>query len=254
MAQRHPLWIPLMLIVTAGLPACGTTGKTSPFVLTLNVPKSQEVVSDILIASVAMESDAATHNALYVMPWGKFEPDDLRNIKQSLDNTIKQQLQAMTHSTKPRIDVHLVIRRYMVKVSNTAGAVLVTVTWAATESDGRLIYHEEFYASESVYLVGTIGLLKESIHKAIVRRIAITSLALATSSAAAKDRSTTFANTYISFEEAASRLPQKMISMRPFWFILWTTIPEVSKVQWNLAKPSQDFGWQEYLRKQYKSP
>ena len=263
MTQRHPLLIALMLLVCAGLPACGTTGKTSPFVLDLDLPKGQKAVSDIRIASAAMDPDAAILNAVNVRPWGKFEPDDLRNIEQSLRDTITPQLPATIRSTGPRLDIHLMIRRYMVSVSNTGGAVLASVTWAATESEGKLIYHEQFYASEAVYLVGTIGLLKESVHKAIVRRIATTSLALATGPAAAKARPTTFDNTYTSFGEAASRLPQTMVSMGiaslaafpvPAVSAVGILTPSgVSTVQWNVAKPSQDFDWQGYLEKLYTS-
>jgi hypothetical protein len=113
-----------------------------------------------------------------------------------------------------------------------------------------------------VYLIGTIGLLKESVHKAIVRRIATTSLALAAGPAAEKARPTTFDNTYTSLEEAASRLPQTMVSMGtplavfpvPAIAIVGLLTPSgVSTVQWNVTKPSQDFDWEGYLGKLYTS-
>lgn len=260
MTQRYLLLIALTLLVCAALSACGTTGKTSPFVLALDLPEGQKAVSDIRVASAAMDPDAAIFNAVNVYPWGKFEPDDLRNIEQSLRDTIAPQLPATIRSTGPRLDVHLMIRRYMVSVSNTGGAVLASVTWAATDSDGKLIYHEQFYAAEAVYIVGTIGLLKESVHKAIVRRIATTSLALAAGPAATRAWPTTFDNTYTSLEEAASRLPQTMVSMgtslavfpvRTIAIVGLLTPSGVSAVQWNVVKPSQDFDWQGYLGKLY---
>jgi hypothetical protein len=264
MTQRQPLLISLMLLICVVLPACGTTGKTSPFVLTLSLPQGQNIVSNIRIASVAMVSDAAILNAVgNVQPWGKFEPDDLRNIEQSMRDTIRLQFSAMISSTGHMLDVHLIIRHYMVSVSNTGGAVLACVTWAATESDGKLIYHEQFYASEAAYLFGTIGLLKESVHKAIVRRIATISFALASSSIAENARPTTFDNTYASLEEATSQLPQYMVSMGsplllPFPDVAISAvgllIPSgISTVQWNVTKPSQDFDWQGYLEKLYMS-
>jgi hypothetical protein len=175
-----------MMLVCAGLSACGSTGKTLPFVLTLNLPGDQKAVSDIRVASAAMDPGAAILNTVNVRPWGKFEPDDLRNIEQSLRDTITPHLPATIHSTGPRLDVHLMIRRYMVSLSNTCGAVLACVSWAATESDGKLIYNEQFYAPGEVYFIGTIGLLKDAVHKAIVHRIATASLALAAGPAAAK--------------------------------------------------------------------
>ena len=263
MRQRHLLLITLMLLVCAGLLACGTTGKTSPFVLTLDLPKGQKAVSDIRIASTAMDPDAAILNVVNVQPWGKFELDDLRNIEGSLRDTITPQLPETIRSTGPRLDVHMVVRRYMVSVSNTGGAVLVIVAWAATDSKGKLIYDEQFYASEETFLVGTIGLLKDSVHKAIVRRIATTSLSLAAGAAVAEVRPTNFDNTFTSLEEATSRLPQTMVSMGipaavairvPVVSVVGILTPSgVSTVQWKVAKPSQDFDWQGYLEKLYKT-
>lgn len=260
MTQKYSLLIALTLLVCSALSACGTTGKTSPFVLELDPPKSQKAVFDIRIASAAMEPDAAIFHSVNVQTWGKFETDDLRNIEQSLRDTIAPQIPATIPSTGPRLDVHLVIRRYMVSVSNTGGAVLTGVAWAATDSDGKLIFHEQFYAAESVYLVGTIGLLKESVHKAIVLRIATTSLALAAGPAAEKARPTTFDNTYTTLEEAASQLPKTMVSMGvPFPTAISPTASVVGiltpngvlTVQWNAAKASRDFDWQGYLGKLY---
>ena len=261
MTQRPSLLIVLIFLACAGLPGCGTTGKTSPFVLALDLPAGQKAISDIRIASAAMDPDAAILNVVKVRPWGKFEPEDLRNIEQSLRDTIAAQIPAAVRSTGPGLDVHLMIRRYIVSVSNTGGAVLASVTWAATESGGKLGYHEQFYASEAVYLVGTIGLLKESVHKAIVRRIATTSLALAGGPAAAKARQTTFDNTYTSLEEATSHLPQTMVSMGipslaavpvPGVSAVGVLTPSgISTVQWNVAKPSEEFDWQGYLGNLY---
>jgi len=263
MTPSPALLIVLVSLLCAGLPACGTTGKTSPFVLTLDLPKGQKAASDIRIASAAMDPDAAILNAVNVRPWGKFETDDLRNIEQSLRDTIAPQLPETIRSTGPRLDIHLMIRRYMTSVSNTGGAVLASVTWAVTESDGKLIYQEQFYASDTVYLVGTIGLLKESVHKAIVRRIATTSLAFAAGPAAAKARPTTFDNTYTSLEEATSRLPKTMVSMGNPTLMAFPVLEisrvgiltpsGVSTVQWNVAKPSQDFDWEGYLGRLYAS-
>lgn len=251
----------LALLASAVLSACGTTGKTSPFVLTLDVPKDQRAISEIRIASSEMEPDAAILDAVNVKPWGKFEIDDLRNIEQSLRETITPQLPATILSAGPRLDVHFVVRRYMVSVSNTGGAVLASVAWAATDPEGKLIYHEQFYAAKSVYLVGTIGLLKESVHQAIVRRIATTALFLAASPTAEKVRATAFDNTYTNFEEAVSQLPQTMASMGVSSMMV-VPVPAVSgvglltpsglsTVQWNVAKPTQDFDWPGYLGKLY---
>lgn len=80
MKQTHPLLIALGLLVCAGLPGCGTTGKTSPFVLNLDLPQGQKAISDVRIASAAMDPDAAILNAVNVRPWGKFEPEDRKSV------------------------------------------------------------------------------------------------------------------------------------------------------------------------------
>jgi hypothetical protein len=261
MAQRRLGLITLMLLVCAGLPACGTTGKTSTFVLTLDLPKGQTAGADIRIASAAVDANVAQFKAVNVRPWGKFGTDDLRNLEQSLRGTITAQRPATFRPTESRLDIHFVIRRYFVSVSNTGGAVLVCVVWAATEPQGKLVYQEQFYASEAVYFIGTIGLLKDSVHKAIIRRIATTSLALASDPAAASTRPTTFENTSTSFEEAAARLPKTMVSMGGPWLMaspfpvvtaLGALIPsEIATVQWGVANPSDNFDWQGYLEKLY---
>jgi hypothetical protein len=135
-------------------------------------------------------------------------------------------------------------------------------------------------------LIGTIGLLKDSVHEAIVRRIATTSLALAADPAAAHPRPTTFDKTSTSLDEAVARLP-RVIEMVPLgvptpispilgglanWplvaapaFVLGTLIEIIvfdggpfrrsgeSTMQWEVANPSDNFDWQGYLEKLYPS-
>ena len=177
MRQKQLLLMTLVFVVCGLLLGCGTTGKTSRFVLTLEPNESEQIFSEIRIAAAARERDAARFNAVNVRPWGKFDTADLRNIEQSLRDTIASLPPAAFPQPTSRLDIHLMIRRYFVSVSNTGGAVLICVAWAATNSKGEMIYHEQFYASKAGYLIGTIGLLKDSVHKAIVRRIATTSVA-----------------------------------------------------------------------------
>jgi len=245
-------------MVCGVLSGCGITGKTSRFVLTLEPTKSEQIFSEIRVTSAAKEANAAHLTTVKVFEWGNFGPDDLRNLEQSLRNTITQHLPATSRSAESRLDIHLVIRRYVVSTSNTGGAVLACVAWAAASSQGKLIYNEQFYAWDAVYVVGTIGLLKDSVHKAIVRRIATTSMAIA-ADPAASPWPTTFKNTSTSFEEATSHLPRMMVPMGdPFLM----TFPDpgiravgllspsgVLIVQWKVAKPSENFDWQGYLEK-----
>lgn len=251
----------LGLLASIGLAGCGTTGRTSPFTLDLDLPRGQKITTDIRIASAAIDPNASIFKAINVRPWGAFEPDDLKNIEQSLRDTMAPHVPAAVRSGGPRLDVHLMIRRYMVSVSNTGGAVLASVTWAATASDGKLVFQEQFFASDSVHFVGTIGQLKESVHRAVVRRIAATSLALATAPDGMGAQPGNFENTYPSLEAAAERLPQTMVSMGipglmavpiPVVSAVGLLTPNgISQVQWTAANPSSDFDWQGYLAKLY---
>jgi hypothetical protein len=211
-----------------------------------------------------MEPDAAELNALNVKPWGKFGPDDLKNIEQSLQDTIAPHLAATSCSGEVEMDIHLVIRRYVVSISNTAGAVLACVAWAATTPGGSLVYQEQFYASDAIYLIGTIGLLKDSVHQAIVRRIAVTSLAIAQNSAA-NTQSSIFEKTSTSREEAASRLPRTMVSLGDPGLVAVSSVlrvvgvvgllipSAVSTIEWEVADPSEAFDWAGYLKRLYGS-
>jgi hypothetical protein len=246
----------LLLVVCAVLSACGTTGGTSPFVVPLHPPKSQKITSEIRVASAAMEPEAADLRALNVQPWGTFGPNDLKNIRQSLHDTIAPHLPATSLATGSRLDLHVVIRRYAVRTSNTAGAVLACVAWAATNAQGELIYKEQFFASSAGYLVTTIGLIKDSVHIALIRRIATISLALATEPVVTPLPSV-FKGTSTSLEEAVSRLPSTLVSMGdpslaafpvPVVSAVGLLTPSgVETVQWTTAKPSQDFDWPGYL-------
>lgn len=242
------------------LPDCGTTGGTSRFTLPLDLPAGQKIAASVHVASAAMDTNASYLNPVKVRPWGKFGPNDLRNIEQSLQDTISLHLAPASRSTDSGMDLHLVVRRYVVSTSNTAVAVLACVAWAATTPRGALIYEEQFYASNAGYLVGTIGLIKDSVHEAIVRRIATMSLAIARDGTSSLQPGQ-FDKTSTSFEDAVSRLPRTMVSMgnpslaafpdRTISVVGLLTPSGVSTVEWKVASPSEAFDWSGYLAKLY---
>ena len=206
------------------------------------------------MASAAMAPDAATLINVNVQPWGEFSPDDLKNIEVSLRDTLRPY--APANPTDSKVDIHMVVRRYVVGTSNTGGAVLACVAWAATTSRGDILYDEQFYASGSGYLVGTIGLLKDSVDRAIVRRIAVTSLELVLHPAE-KPAPAKFPQTSTSLEEAAAQLPSTMVSMgnasmaafpnRAVSTVGLFTPNGIQTIEWHVAEPSQQFDWEGYL-------
>jgi len=253
--QTNLLAVLLSLLVFAALSACGTTGATSRFVLPLDLHGGEKVTTSVNVASVAMDADAAYLTVVKVKPWGKFGPDDLKNIEQSLKDTIEPHRTATSRNVDSQMDLHLVVRKYVISMSNTAGAVLACVAWAATTSKGSVIYKEQFYAFDAGYLVTTIGHIKDSVQKAIVHRIATTSLEIA------QDPATTtkprkFDKTSTSFEEAVSCLPKSMVSMgdpatMTFSFIGLLIPSGKATIAWKMAELSEAFDWSGYLNKLY---
>ena len=263
MRQTRIARIALVLSAFTILSACGTTGTTSRFVLDSGREKSAPLLAEIRIASAAVDAGASRFLAVgRVRPWGKFDAEDLGNLEKSLRDSIAAAIPATFNPSEPRMDVHVVVRTYLVAVSNTAGAVFATVAWAATTAGGKPVFQEEFYASDSVHLIGTIGGLKDAVHRAIVRRIAVTSLALASGPAAAGARPTAFEKTSTSFEEAAARVPKTMVTMGSpelmssglnALLVIGLLMPQktASNIQWNAAKQSTGFDWEGYLGKLY---
>lgn len=251
----------MVMLACAVLSACGTKGETSRFVLPLDFPENVTFRAAPRVASAAMAPDTAYLEALHVQPWGKFGADDLRSIEQSLRDTLARHLSASTVPADPKLDLHLVIRRYVVATSNTAGAVLACVTWAAATPGGEPVFQEQFYASNAGYLVTTIGLIKDGVHEAIVRRIATTALGLA-ARPGESPQPRTFAHTAASFEEAVATLPREMVSMgnpalaafphRGVSVVGILTPSGISEVQWRVAEPSEAFDWRGYLATLYR--
>jgi len=248
----------IILLICSVLSGCGITGRTSRFALKLDLPTSK-VAANVHVASVVMEPNAAYLNAFKVYRWGKFGSDDLRNIEQSLQATITAHIVPASRSTDSRMDIHVVVRRYIVSTSNTGVAVLACVAWAATTPKGELIYEEQFYASDSGVLFGTIGLMKDSVHKAIVRRIVTTALVIV-GDGATGIQPRQFENTSTSFEEAVSRLPGKMVSLgnppfmplSPLESAIGVLTPSgVSMVNWGVATPPKAIDWTGHLAKLY---
>jgi hypothetical protein len=230
--------------------------------LPLDLPGGEKVSGDVRIVSAAMEPDAARLIPINVKPWGQFSPDDLQNIQQSLQDTIAPHIAAISHPWDIKMDLHLVVRRYVVSTSNTAVAVLACVTWAATTPKGAPIYEEQFYASDAGYMITTIGFIKDSVHKAIVRRIASTSLAIAQDSVAGR-KARTFDKTSPLIEEAIARLPKTMVSLgdpglmafpdRAAGVVGLLTPSGMSTIEWRVAQPSKAFDWAGYLKRLYGS-
>lgn len=253
------LLLSLLVIVVS---ACGTTGTTNRFVVDLDLGKNVSFVSEVRVASAAVDANAAAFMAVgQTRPWGRFDVDDLANVEHSLRDTVAAHGPKAGGTLKSRLDIHFVVRRYAVAVSNTGGAVLAIVAWAVTSPDGKVIFQEQFYASGSLYLVGTIGGLKDSVNSDIVRRIARKSVSLAAEGLQPDSRSPQMDKTAATFEEAARRLPKTMVFMGDAGLmassitaltIIGAAIPrDVKSIRWESVRSSNEFDWDGYLQRVY---
>lgn len=260
MQQPVALRALMVVVISVTLSACGIAGGTSRFVVPLDLSQQPRLTAEIRVASAGMDVDPAYLNAVGVFPWGKFDADDLRNIEVSLRDTIARSRPTPSPRTDARLELHLVIRRYVVSASNTSGAVLACVAWAATTPQGTLIFEEQFYASHVVYIIGTLGLIKDEVHRAIVGRIATTAMALAADPAVANLTPIPFDNTSTSLDGAAARLPWTMVSMGvplgpgPIGLVGILIPSGMMTVQWDVANPSDKFDWAGYLQEVYTRP
>jgi hypothetical protein len=252
--QSSP-WLFLLLLLEVGTAGCGTTGGTSTFVLR---PPSgaRPLAKQLSVAAVIMEEEAPALIAVAVFEWGKLDTNDVAHIAQSLRDTVRLLPSSPAEPPRPQLEIHVVVRKYVVALSNTSGAVLARVAWAVTEEGGELIHQEEFYCAKKVYLVGTIGLLKDSVHKAVVQRIAERSALLASQKPATVVGEVRVKSTYDSIEEAAAHLPKRMVSMgNPGLAGLGGVVGLVglaapraaSEVGWESFMPPAEFDWKNYL-------
>ncbi len=198
-----------MLILFNG---CGLTGSTSIFTLDYNLKPKLAISGDsIVVGSVSFDMDAAKLLNVNCFDWGKMDKEDIGNIEHSLKNTIAHWQAESPKSSTNSLQIHVVVRRYFLQTSTSNVAGLVKVAWCAAYDSQNIIYHEEFYAADSGELIYTIGMIKNSIHEAIVNRIARNAFLLS-SNLGNEFIPASVQNTYLSFDEAVSTLPEALFT------------------------------------------
>ncbi len=153
----------LVLVALVAAPGgCGLFGRTKAKPLhdlqPLSVP--------LQVHEVALEPNTKLQN-VGTFAIGEYGARDLSTLEQTLE-------QSLDAAAKPQGDefrVHVLVRRFLVAHSNNAGLAVACVAWALTNPEGELVFHEQFYAADSVRLWGTIGGLKNHVHQGISRHI-----------------------------------------------------------------------------------
>jgi hypothetical protein len=120
---------------------CGTFGGTKVVNVQIsNLPRGP--LASIHTGTVALAPDATKLDSVGVYPVGKFSASDLANIKTSLNKAFCtiQQTQGVDNRN---LNIHVIIRRYLVAASNNSGATLACVAWCAVDQDNQIVYDEQ---------------------------------------------------------------------------------------------------------------
>ncbi|MCH9680672.1 MAG: hypothetical protein K0V04_04490 [Deltaproteobacteria bacterium] len=189
--------LPLLLLLTA----CGLFGGTRPQAVEFASPDSASSAA-VSVASIELESGHTRLANVGTFAIGEYGTKDLDVLQQSFAESMPAQAGASGHQ------VHVVVRRFLVSHSNNAGLAVACVAWALTDPDGALVFHEQFYASDSARIWGTIGKLKDHVHEGIVRRVLGSARAIA---AGGERQSAPY--TYDDYESATAQLPHSLRSV-----------------------------------------
>lgn len=193
----------ILLVVAMLGPGCGLFGGTRAKTVAITPVADAPAVA---IGSLTLEPGQTKLANVGTFAIGEYKSKDLDALQQSLQQSLRQSRGEPIGGQAHR--VHVVIRRFLVSHSNTAGVALACVAWAMTDANGELVYHEQFYAADSVHLWGTIGRLKEHVHQGIVARV----LGSARSIASGGDP-VTAQYTFADFDAAAAGLPHQLRSV-----------------------------------------
>jgi hypothetical protein len=167
--------------------------------VTLDAVPSAADLRPVRLASLDYEPQGTTLRNLEVYRWGKFDETDRANLADSLEDTLKAAIRGMRPSGAP-VEIHVLIRTYFIAATGREGLVIAGVDWCTAEPDKRVLFQDAFYAA---YTCGrfpnicTMGINKDAVHGAIVKRIAQDALAAA---AGIRPDERAVAKTYSKFE------------------------------------------------------
>jgi hypothetical protein len=197
-----------------GASGCGAIkGETTRQTVHLNNLSLPESLVPIEVESFSSAPDAAELYTSGVKRWGKFNDADLTNLRASLEDTLKAAISQDRLDNSEKVRVYVVIRNYLVAASNIQGATLAAVDWCAARKDGTLLYREIFYAANSGMFIGTLGSMKDTVHRSIVGRIAESSLLLASRNRAVLTLPRNTKGTFDKLEDARKTLPGSVASL-----------------------------------------
>jgi hypothetical protein len=199
-----------VVALCALIAGCGTTGATKTFVLPIDSAVTEGVEHTIKLGSFAVAEDANVIVAAGTQEWGAFDEADQHKLEWSLQATLDTINWRPDDGSDPGWEIHALLRRHVVAHDNNSAGVLVCISWVLASASGDVIYQDQFYAADSVMLVGTLGGVKNSVNRAVARRIIESSLRLASSEPLSRSG---VERTYDSITEAAEILPSSFRSL-----------------------------------------
>lgn len=218
----------------------GVLGGTKSFVLELEAPSSP-MRHHVNVESVRIANRANQLDSVGSYHVGDLDAKEVGKIESSLGETLAHVAWPGVDSNADTWTLHAVVRHYHMAHSNNDGGVLATVSWAVVD-DGNIVFTDDFYVSMQKSDGGkTLGKLKELLNRAIVRRIAETTVRLAGAQAPDGVTAADVAHTFSTVEEAAAPLPKRLVS--------FLGLPPVAKksMDWTDGAPTTPFDWPEEL-------
>ena len=242
-APMRSALLPALFAASLALTGCGLTGATS--VVEPSFPVAPVAGARLAADALAMDPGSAKLTAIGAYAWGKFTDADRATLDESLQRMV-QRLNTARPTQGATSTIHVMLRSYQVAVSNTAGTALACVAWAMTDERGEILHHEQFYATKSTVLSGTVGGLKERVNEALLERIGRNAAHLA--SGRRDGLPIAVADTHLSFAEVRGALPERLQAVGMAFTgpvtILWTHSGGVS---WDFSRHPEGVDWPAYL-------
>lgn len=189
--------------------ACGIMGGTTRTVVQLDTLPPAAHLRPLVVGSVTSEGESVRLTSVGPLTVEGFNDHDRATIEDSLGVTLVAATREMERQSGDLIRIHLLIRKYLLGVSNGNIAILTGVEWVLAGPSNQVLFQDSFYAARECHLPNmcTLGGEKDAIRSAIVKRIAQKAIVAATGGA---PDTTDTEGTYSSFESAAAKMPKKI--------------------------------------------
>lgn len=226
----------------------GMTGSTNFMTISVDRKIIVEPLAEVRVASVEIEPNAAFLRAVGSYAMGKFDSEDLKVLRTSLQNSIFSLMSSVQTDHGNKLDLHVLLRHHMVAHSNNEGGVLAAVAWCLVNESGNMVFHEGFFVSESGRHTVTLGAIKDALNESILQRIVETVAQITSQKRPNGIQPRQFPKTYTTYKEAMTDLPQTLSST-----FLFTPTVRPDKVDWGWPSGAPvDIDWERYLSERRK--